>query len=44
MKIIIALGNPGKEYEKTRHNAGFMAAEAIAQTFLFRPLPPGGQV
>lgn len=29
MKIIIGLGNPGKEYEKTRHNVGFMALNFI---------------
>ena len=30
MYIIAGLGNPGKEYEKTRHNAGFMVIDAIA--------------
>lgn len=30
MFIIAGLGNPGKEYENTRHNAGFMAMDALA--------------
>jgi len=33
IRMIVGLGNPGAQYEKTRHNAGFVVLDAVAESF-----------
>ena len=37
MKLVVGLGNPGKQYEKTKHNIGFMVVDAIADSVPHTP-------
>lgn len=36
MKVIVGLGNPGKNYDMTRHNVGFMVIDKIAEAYDIR--------
>jgi PTH1 family peptidyl-tRNA hydrolase len=33
VRLVVGLGNPGKSYETTRHNAGFMVLDEVADTY-----------
>lgn len=39
IKLLVGLGNPGKEYEDTRHNAGFWWIDAVARELKLSLLP-----
>ncbi|HKS04816.1 MAG TPA: aminoacyl-tRNA hydrolase [Gemmatimonadaceae bacterium] len=43
MKLIVGLGNPGREYERTRHNVGWWAVEHIAKAWGFDAWKKDGQ-
>jgi len=43
MKVILGLGNPGKEYEHTRHNVGWWLIDHVAEHWGFDGWKKDGQ-
>ncbi len=43
LRAIVGLGNPGPEYERTRHNAGWILLDHLALRFGFGPWRRGDQ-
>ncbi len=38
IRLVVGLGNPGKEYENTRHNVGFMVVDEVLRRFKVKDL------
>ena len=43
MKVIVGLGTPGKEYEKTRHNVGWWVVDHLADVWRFEGWKKDGE-
>jgi len=44
MKLVVGLGDPGRDYRKTRHNAGFMVVDEVARRHQLTWAPGPAQV